>query len=213
MQRRLFVLLAVIAFALAGCPSYATMHTATPIEKGKAEIGASMGIGVFRSDYVFGDYLSGSGVFPAPYLPQIDARYGINDNIGVGGSVSTSGYLQADVNIAPINTSNFAFSVNPTASILAVGVVGNTSLNVLFDVIKTDSAVLTLGAKPGGFYGTTFETGGYLPYLGGTAGVRIKINENTSLYPWADAVYLFDTGPNFDSTVLGSFFFGVRAKL
>lgn len=221
MKRLLPVCLAIAALLFTGCPSFGTMHTATPVEQGAVELGGSAGVGSLGgaiSTGVGSDSASASVIFPYP--PQFDIRYGVSDHVGIGGALGLYGSLAADVNLAPINTSNFALSFNPTVSLIPFGgAYGSSHVNILADVVKSDAATLTIGAKPGGFYGSYGGTGsgpgptsGFLPYMGGTAGVKINASDTVALYPWFDGVYLLDTGPDV-SAFTWSLFLGVRAKL
>jgi len=201
MKRLCLISLAIIPLLLAGCPSFTTLHTATPVEKGTAEVTGAAGVlganGDFFAAAVPGGDTSGSTNIGGaiPYIGEVHGRYGVSENLGLGAKLSSYGMFGIDANIAPINTDAFALSINPAVTLIPAGFAtyGNTEANILFDVVKTESTTFTLGAKPGGIWATGGGEGGFSPYVGGTAGVKFWVNDRVAISPWFDGVYFIDT--------------------
>lgn len=201
MKRLCLMSLAIIPLLLAGCPSFTTLHTATPVEKGTAEVTGAAGVlgstGTFFGTVApDGSDSNGTSIGGAiPYIGEVHGRYGVSKNLGLGARLSSYGMFGIDANIAPINTDAFALSINPAVTLIPLGVAtyGSVESNILFDVVKTENTTLTLGAKPGGFWATAAGEGGFSPYVGGTAGVKFWVNDRVAISPWFDGVYFTDT--------------------
>jgi hypothetical protein len=189
----LFVLLAGT-----GCLSYTTVHTATPLEQGEASF---KGAGGYQSYALpnFDDSASASINVPAT---EFHGRVGLGNNMDLGAKLFFFGG-GVDLNYAPINTSNFALSVNPAIaySQISSGSGQSTSevgwgtgvVNVLADVVKTDAFTFTVGAKPGLVYLRADNDSITTPALGGTAGLEFRVNDNFTIQPWVDSLYNFET--------------------
>jgi hypothetical protein len=217
MKRLYPLLLAATALIITGCPSFTTLHTATPVEKGTAEVTGAAGLLGARGNF-FGS-IGGStqdvnigGVLP--YIGEIHGRYGVSDNLGIGGRISTYGMIGFDANIAPINTDAFALSLNPAVTVVPLGAItyGTVEGNALVDIVKTESVTLTLGAKGGGIWGTAGDNAGITPYLGPTAGAEFWVNKRVAVAPWFDGVWLTDTLGNSNTFVYFAML-GIKAKV
>lgn len=198
MMKRFFLISLLVAFA-SGCFSYTTLHTATPVEKGDLEVVvAPQAWGIRVGADVDGDTDSdgaGSLVLPAA---EFEIRYGVSDAVDLGFRIFLLGF-GADVNYAVINQDNFAFSINPQFGITGLtsgeetAVLGSAFLNLLFDVVKTDSIILTLAAKPGllfaGVTGNDFAGDfgtGFAPGAGVLA--KFRLTEGFAIAPGFDII-------------------------
>ncbi len=187
---RIFVFFALMTLAT-GCIGSTTYHTATPIEKGELEIGVMPGVYGVTSD-------AGSVV-----LPQVGfgLRTGVADNMDFG--VRINGVtVTTDLNIALVNETDFAFSIDPALTAFFFSV-GDGSLlwifaevGLLADVIKNDAMTMTLGLKPGYTYVSvgaeseneevTASGDGFT--VGLTAGLKFKVTESLSIMPSVDVL-------------------------
>ena len=185
------VLLLFGAVGLGGCISYTTGHTATPVEDGRGEIGGGLGYsGMSRAD---GE--------PMQHMPQFEfsGRYGVSESVDVGGETFLliaepfAVGAGADVNVALVNSEEFAFSVNPAVTVSPYvtvgGIYGTALVNLLVDAVKTDGFTLTAGLKPGAFYNARFgEDFRAFPALGGTLGAKIWASDTVAFTPWLDVM-------------------------
>ncbi len=192
MRRLLCLLFLALLLPLTGCFSYTTLHTATPVGKGKVQVNLAPG--------VFGIADSRSGDSVTLPTTEIAGRYGVTDDFDFGVKLFFLG-TAFDFNYAIVNEDNIAFSVDPYVSIsqLSGNVGGDTStnivygvasLNLLFDLKPSDMITFTIGAKPGWLYilgnvdgnvdlGTGFAAGGM-------AGIQLRVTENFAIMPSVD---------------------------
>ncbi|MFB6352333.1 MAG: hypothetical protein ABEN55_04715, partial [Bradymonadaceae bacterium] len=133
---------------------------------------------------------------------EIHGRYGLGNNMDLGAKIYPIG-TGIDFNYAIINNSNIAFSLNPSvayvnlpssSAVNSPSGLALTDLKVLVDFLKTDSVVLTAGAKGGGKLTMGGPTGGFQPTVGGTAGATFMLGDNFGLKPWFDGMYNIDNG-------------------
>ncbi len=190
LDRPLFLLGAALAFA-SGCTSLSTLHTARPITAGTTQIGINAA----------GWGAAGSGTHVTLPTFELQVRHGLSDMLDLGVKVYPIG-VGADVNVALINTENFALSLDPGASAIYFGAnndsifVGTFWLPVLADVVSTDVLTLTVGPKFGFMYAsaTVSDTSsnssasavgtGWL--LGGMAGLKFQFTERFGMMPELD---------------------------
>ncbi|MGM0559370.1 MAG: hypothetical protein ACQEVA_23505 [Myxococcota bacterium] len=194
MKRLLCLLLFALLLPLSGCFSYSTLHTATPVEKGKVEVNLAPGV------FGIGDSASGSSVT----LPttEIAGRYGVTDDFDFGIKLFFLG-TAFDFNYAIVNEEKVAFSVDPYISISQLSgtlandtttnlIYGVTSLNLLLDLKPSDMVTFTIGAKPGWLYALGNVNGdvdlGTGFAAGGMAGIELRVNENFAIMPSADVL-------------------------
>jgi hypothetical protein len=219
MKRLYPLLLAATALIITGCPSFTTLHTATPVEKGTAEITGAAGLSGASGNFfnALGAANTDGGVNfngALPYIGEIHGRYGVSDNLGIGGRVSSFGMFGVDANIAPVNTDAFAFSLNPAVTVVPLGLFtyGTVEGNALVDIVKSDSVTVTMGAKGGGIWATAADSSGITPYVGPTVGAEFWVNKRVAIAPWFDGVWLTDTLGN--SNVFTYFaMLGIKAKV
>jgi len=198
-----YVSLAAFAvFFATACQSYSTVHTATPVEEGTAEIKAAAG--------GYGASVSTGGESANAVIPNFEfhGRYGLGNNMDFGGKIFPIG-AGFDFNYAVVNESSFAFSINPAISGLTAGGGGSSGfvgfglLNLLADVVKTESFVLTVGAKPGGQLAAGGGASQFTPMVGGTLGATVNLGDTFALQPWFDALYNVDGGGLLYTGLLG----------
>ena len=193
------LLFILVAFAGSGCISYSTLHTATPLETGETEIGSSIGFyGAAASVPAFNTGGSSSdtdtstsptsGSLSLPYN-EYDVRFGAAPNFDIGLKTNFYG-LGMDFNYALVNDSSFAFSIDPGIFMTGWGVIWGTGyVNFLADVLKTERVTFSVGAKPGYWFSVTNTVGNPGFYVGGTATLRLDINDKLALTPGFDLIY------------------------
>ncbi|MFP4601054.1 MAG: hypothetical protein ACLFVJ_22590 [Persicimonas sp.] len=203
-MRRILTFSLLIAVALAfgsGCFSYSTLHTAKPVEQGKTEMTLAPGY--------FGGGVSNEASGDIP-TAEFAARHGLTPDLDVGAKVFPVG-VAFDANYAFINTPDFAVSANPYVSVTRLssgtGSVtwGFALLNILADVVSTDMATVTVGAKPGFLYGFgSGDTAGSSTgaWMGGMAGVKLHLTDTFALMPNFDIMTPID---GFGDTFLYNF--------
>lgn len=186
-----FGLLLSLAAFLSACLGNTTYHTATPIPEGTIEIGVMPG--------VYGGIADGSTV-TIPNL-EFGLRTGLAENMDLG--VRINGItLTTDLNIAVINDPGFALSINPSFSVLYLGL-GDasflwtfTTVGLLADVIKTEGFTLMTGLKPGFIYlsgsvddgedDVSASINGFS--MGLTVGAKFRLTKNFALMPNVDVM-------------------------
>ena len=186
------LMLLAVGFMGAGCVSYTTLHTATPVETGETELGGSIGFygaGTNVGAVVGGtDNDTGAGAAGIPYN-EYEVRFGAAPNLDIGVKSNLMG-IGLDFNYALVNDSAFAFSLDPGVYFNGVGILwGHGFVNLLADVLKTERVTFSVGAKPG--YWFAASAGATSPgfYAGGTATLRLDLNDKLALTPGFDIVY------------------------
>lgn len=187
----------VLAPALTGCFSVSTMHTATPVPKGEAEIDARTGyVGVLGSAPPFPLAVNVPVGLDSQQrlinLPTLESqiRYGLGERLDGAIRFFPLGF-GADVNYAPVLNSDLAVSFNPTISGtgFANTVLAHGALNVLVDAVKSPEWTLTVGAKQGYLLvrtgGRTFDFG----IIGGMVMAEWQFADKVSLRPGIDVLY------------------------
>ncbi len=187
----LFVVAIVSLVVHAGCFSYSTLHTATPVEEGETEMTLTAG---FYGAGIAGD----SGDIPNS---EFMVRHGITDASDLGFKVYPVGFA-FDYNHALAMESGYALSVNPYLSVTRFSAddgsftYGAALLNILADVIAGEAATLTFGLKPGFLYAMgsfddeleTANTG----VIGITGGIRVNLGDSFTVMPTFDVLTPFD---------------------
>lgn len=209
-MRSIFALLGLLV--LTACPSFTTMHTARPIEPGTNEIGINtVAIGIVPE--------GGGNAATVPNI-EVQLRHGINENMDFGVKYSFPLTITADLNIALINTGDFALSLDPQISPIYFTLEGTTFflmyafLPVIIDVVSTDTFVLSINVKGGLTYGSIsgsatsndFAISGTSYLAGGGVGFKIILGENFALMPEANLLYTIDGGGILWSGALGFLF-------
>ncbi|MFW5966516.1 MAG: hypothetical protein ACOCV2_03305 [Persicimonas sp.] len=188
-----FILAVGLLLFTTGCPSFSTLHTATPVEEGETEMTLSASyLGMGASDAETGDSVN----FSVPTF-EVAGRHGLSPDLDVGAKIYPIG-MGVDVNYAFLNEPNFALSANPYVGLTRAGNAGYgfALLNLLADVAKTESVSATLGLKPGVLYGFGGGSASASPVVGGMAGVKLGLSDSFSIMPNVDVLYpLADTGP------------------
>jgi hypothetical protein len=191
------LLLSAAALLLSGCFSYSTLHTATPVEKGKVQINlapAAFGVG------------TGDGPAAIPQT-EVAGRYGLGNDMDFGIKLYFLG-TGFDFNWAVVNNDALAFALNPAVTFSSysapingetAGVTFGTALmNLLLDLKPSDMVTITVGVKPGWLYvlgsaggqtgfGTGFAAGGML-------GLHVRLSENFALMPSIDVLVPVESG-------------------
>jgi hypothetical protein len=211
MDMREWKLLSVALFAMlagTGCLSYSSVHTATPLEKGEVSV---KGAGGYQSYEVPFSNDPSTDNFNVP-ATEFHGRVGLGNNMEIGGKLYFFGG-GLDFNYAPINTADFALSLNPAVAYSTVTFGGgpDTSsvgwgtgvVNILADVVKTENVTFTVGAKPGAIHIRVDEDSITTPALGGTAGFEFRVGDRITIQPWFDSLYNFDTDTFFFNGLLG----------
>ena len=190
MNRLNYLVIAAAMFFATGCISYSTLHTATPVETGETELGASVGFwGATASiaAYQGENAPEASGGAGVP-INEYDVRFGAAENLDIGLKTNFMG-LGLDFNYAIVNSPSFAFSVNPGVFQNGFGILwGAGYLNVLADVLKTDTATFSLGLKPGYWY-SLGGADGFGAFVGGTTTLRLDLTDKLALTPGVDVIY------------------------
>ncbi len=183
-----FLIAAIALFVASGCISYSTLHTATPVEEGQTEGAVS---GSFYGLSVDGDALAVPNT-------EVAVRYGVTEQSDIGFKVFPVG-MAFDYNHALVLEEDFALSVNPYLSATHIGssegsvTYGVALANVLADVVRSDSATLTLGLKPGLVYALGSANDGDFEsatgaVIGGMAGVRLDMSATMTVMPSIDII-------------------------
>lgn len=187
-----FILAVGLLFFTTGCPSFSTLHTATPVDEGETEMTLS-------ASYLGAAASTGSGDSLNLSVPtfEIAGRHGLSPQLDVGAKLYPIGGA-FDVNYAVLNEPNFAFSVNPYLGLTRAGSAGYgfALLNLLADVAKAESVTATLGLKPGVSYSFGGGAAGAAPVIGGMAGIKLGLSDSFSMMPNVDVLFpMGDTGP------------------
>lgn len=189
-MRRVCALLVVATIAIftsSGCVSYSTLHTAEPVPEGQTEGAVS---GSFYGLSADGESLE---------LPntELAIRYGVSEDSDLGFKVYPLG-VAFDYNHVLVEDEGFLLSANPYISGTRI-VGGDASVtygfalfNILADVVRSEAATVTLGVKPGFFYGIgtaddefASSTGAV---VGGMAGVRLDLGATMTIMPNIDII-------------------------
>jgi hypothetical protein len=125
-------------------------------------------------------------------LPTVESqiRYGLAERLDGAIRFYPVG-IGADINYAPLLTSDVAVSLNPTVSGTGFGslLLGHAALNILVDAVKSSEWTLTVGAKQGYLLvrtgGRTYDFG----IVGGMVMADWQFAENVSLRPGLDVLY------------------------
>ena len=126
-------------------------------------------------------------------INEVGVRSGVTPRSDVGFKFHYRG-ASLDYNYAIILHRHFTLSLNPyiSTSWFGDGVVGSALLNILADVVRIRKMTLTVGLKPGFFYGftsidddiddSTFRVLGYM------AGARFDLGPRLSIMPTFDVI-------------------------
>ena len=177
-------LVLLVSLLTPGCFSYTTMHTAETVGSGETEVAFGGGVlgGVNGVD--------GEDKLDNESIGALGARYGLSDRVGFGLRLNGMG-IAGDLNIALVQNSNFAFSVDPEiaavfqqshalqdGTLLTPKVAHHLagSVKLLADIVKTKFVDLTVGVEPGFMYATDINFVGKTgPFLGGSLGMRYEV--------------------------------------
>lgn len=197
MKKRCLLSLIACTFTMAGaggCISYATLHTAKPLDEGRVEL--------TLSPHVHGITLTKDAEAATRVLPtgEIALRVGVHKDLDFGARIFPMG-AAIDLNYALLNAPDLVVSINPylsvtrlsddfgSASTDAAPIYGAALLNLLADVLTDDLLTLTVGLKPGVIFGVApaqdFKMGGGA-VAGAMAALTIRLSNDISLMPNAD---------------------------
>jgi hypothetical protein len=136
--------------ALVGCPSVATLVTATPLGKGNIEVTIQPGAAgvVLPSDSQPFASDPGGGSDKTLWIPMINTsfRYGFSDTLDMGVSLRGYSLFSIDLKLNLINTQNIAVSVAPSLGASFVLIL-QPELPLLVDIKLSESFRVNLGAK------------------------------------------------------------------
>ena len=179
------LLLLSLACTLVGCFSYSTMHTAHTVDPGDSEVSVGAGIlGGFNG-------VGGADKIDNTTIGHLGGRYGLGDRVDLGARLNGFGAV-VDLNVALVDTSHFALSVDPEAGVsfkkpdafqksgaLMTPTIANQAtlgVGILADILRVGRSTVTLGAEPGymfatgpNFIGTTG------PYLEASLGWQLVV--------------------------------------
>lgn len=190
--------LVVVAIGLllftTGCPSFSTLRTAEPIEEGETNVGISAGyLGLAAVGTIEGPEGEEETAALGGELPtfEIYGRHGIAPDADIGIKVYPIG-AAFEANYAFVNDESFALSINPYLGFTRVGgdgesfTYGFALANILADVLKVDILTVTLGLKPGVFYGFGGGIFDATPMVGAMGGIDLQLTDDFSVMPSFD---------------------------
>jgi hypothetical protein len=186
-------LIALSAFALAGCPSISTMGTARTIPEGTYQYSVAGGYAVM-SDTVVDDEGNPDSV-SAPSL-ELGIRYGISDRIEVGGKIFPVGAelgMKAQVLRSASTDRGLDLAVAPSLSVYpwSKGVAGWGNLSIPLGFNVGGGNQLVLSPRGTMFLVTSEEGSGSVFMAGGSMGFAVKLKPGLTLLPEVSALVPF----------------------
>ena len=196
---------------LAGCPSIATLHTATPVGKGKMEVTASPGVAGWTG---LGDDWSGALAFGTNetsyyWVPTIDVafRYGVTDDLDVGFALSGFYQFKADVKLAVIDNHRMTVAIGPSVGVNWAETF-LPELPVYIDLHLGEHVRINLAGKYAPWVASNGEV---MHAVGGHAGMEFLVNDDFAIAPGVDLLgFVHDTVP--DGALFATFFVACRVR-
>lgn len=171
-----------------GCPASQTWTTARTIPKGEVQHTVGAEVLGFNVDVCSDDEQfcleSDTDVLAAPF-PAYVIRYGLADNMDIGGKFSTTGQVSGDLKVQLVRGETFEFALDP--SLATTFSYMNLAAPLLFSFNLDPKITFTVSPKLS--YQFIFSDGDYLAdgfFVGGGANLQYRLNEKVAITPGFD---------------------------